>query len=321
MKKLLLIVSVVCFCLSAACGWFLGNPITGITYTVIYGALALLCAFLLKRHQNVRWWVVILAAFIAAAILGGSLGLVMAHHAFKDLGPADVVTEETIQSESEDTEMEDISEEDSEETEKQTQIEVVERVVEKEVPVEKVVEKVVEKEVPVEKVVEKVVEKEVPVEKIVEVEKVVEKEVPVEKVVEVEKIVEVPAKPVQTPTTTPTSPVTTPQYGNSGYTGDPTVPNYGYGNGYYNGYGDPTGGYNNNNSAVVITGDKTVIMGESVKYTISGVSSISKSKLDLPDNVYIEKISGNKVYLVFEHAGWYEIGYGNAVISVSVEAE
>ncbi|MDE6606085.1 MAG: hypothetical protein K2K85_08735, partial [Clostridia bacterium] len=64
------------------------------------------------------------------------------------------------------------------------QPQVVEKVIEKEVPVEKIVEKVVE--VPVE--VEKIVEKEVPV----EVEKIVEKEVPVEKIVEVpvEKVVE-----------------------------------------------------------------------------------------------------------------------------------
>ena len=72
----------------------------------------------------------------------------------------------------------------------------VEKIVVKEVPVEKVVEKVVEKrvEVPSEKLVEKVVEKrvEVPVEKIVE--KVVVKEVPVEKIVE--KIVEVPVEKI-----------------------------------------------------------------------------------------------------------------------------
>ena len=76
---------------------------------------------------------------------------------------------------------------------------VVEKVIEKEVPIEKIVEKVVE--VPVE--VEKIVEKEVKVEVPVEVEKIVEKEVvkevPVEKVVEkvVEKQVKVtaPAKP------------------------------------------------------------------------------------------------------------------------------
>ena len=61
-------------------------------------------------------------------------------------------------------------------------------------PVEKVVEKIVEKEVPVE--VEKIVEKEVRVEVPVEVEKIVEKEVrvevPVEKIIEKEVRVEVP---------------------------------------------------------------------------------------------------------------------------------
>ncbi|MDE6474952.1 MAG: hypothetical protein K2L70_07630, partial [Clostridia bacterium] len=73
---------------------------------------------------------------------------------------------------------------------------VVEKVIEKEVPVEKIVEKVVEVPVEVEKIVEvpveveKVVEKEVKVEVPVEVEKIVEKEVKVEVPVEVEKIVE-----------------------------------------------------------------------------------------------------------------------------------
>ncbi|MDE6870109.1 MAG: hypothetical protein K2J75_05215, partial [Clostridia bacterium] len=68
------------------------------------------------------------------------------------------------------------------------QPQVVEKVIEKEVPVEKIVEKVVE--VPVE--VEKIVEKEVPVEVEKIVEKEVVKEVPVEKIVEVpvEKVVE-----------------------------------------------------------------------------------------------------------------------------------
>ena len=92
----------------------------------------------------------------------------------------------------------------------------VEKIVEKEVPVEKIVEKIVEKEVPVEvikevrvevpveKIVEKIVEKEVPVEVIKEVrvevpvekvvEKIVEKEVPVEVIKEVR--VEVPVEKV-----------------------------------------------------------------------------------------------------------------------------
>ncbi|MDE5616345.1 MAG: hypothetical protein K2I78_00990, partial [Clostridia bacterium] len=81
---------------------------------------------------------------------------------------------------------------------KNTEKEIVEKIVE--VPVEKVVEKEVRVEVPVE--VEKIVEKEVPVEKIVEVpvevEKIVEKEVvkevPVEVEKVVEKIVEIPAE-------------------------------------------------------------------------------------------------------------------------------
>ncbi len=70
------------------------------------------------------------------------------------------------------------------------QSQVVEKVIEKEVPIEKIVEKVVE--VPIE--VEKVVEKEVKVEVPVEVEKIVEKEVVKE--VPVEKIVEVPVEKV-----------------------------------------------------------------------------------------------------------------------------
>ncbi len=73
---------------------------------------------------------------------------------------------------------------------KEVPVEVVkERIIEKPVEVEKIVqvEKIVTKEVPVDRIVEKEVIKEVPVEKIVEVEKPVE----VEKIVEVEKPVEV----------------------------------------------------------------------------------------------------------------------------------
>ncbi|MDE7070545.1 MAG: hypothetical protein K2O86_01050, partial [Clostridia bacterium] len=73
--------------------------------------------------------------------------------------------------------------------EKDNAPQVVEKVIEKEVPVEKIVEKVVEVPVEVEKVVEKEVVKEVPV----EVEKIVEKEVVKE--VKVEVPVKAPAKP------------------------------------------------------------------------------------------------------------------------------
>lgn len=79
---------------------------------------------------------------------------------------------------------------------KKDKVEVVEKIIEKEIPVEKIVEVI--KEIPVDRIVEKIVEKEIPVEKIVEkevpVEKIVEviKEVPVEKIVEV--IKEVPVE-------------------------------------------------------------------------------------------------------------------------------
>ena len=78
----------------------------------------------------------------------------------------------------------------------------VEKIVEKEVPVEveKIVEKEVRVEVPVPVEVEKIVEKEVLVEVPVEVEKIVEKEVrvevPVEKIVEKEVRVEVPVEKI-----------------------------------------------------------------------------------------------------------------------------
>ena len=80
----------------------------------------------------------------------------------------------------------------------------VEKIVEKEVPVEviKEVEKIVEVPVEIIREVEKIVEKEVPVEVIKEVEKIVE--VPVEVIKEVEKIVEVRVEPETTTTTTTT---------------------------------------------------------------------------------------------------------------------
>ena len=86
---------------------------------------------------------------------------------------------------------------------KKDKVEVVEKIIEKEIPVEKIVEVVKEipveiiKEIPVDRVIEKIIEKEIPVEKIIEkeipVEKIVEiiKEVPVEKIVEVVKEIHV----------------------------------------------------------------------------------------------------------------------------------
>ncbi len=73
-----------------------------------------------------------------------------------------------------------------------SQIQYVEKIVEKPVEVEKIVEKIVEKPVEVEKIVEKIVEKPVEVEKIVE--KIVEKPIEVEKIVEVPVEVEKPVE-------------------------------------------------------------------------------------------------------------------------------
>lgn len=149
--------------------------------------------------------------------------------------------------------------------------------------------------------------------KIEYVDRVVVKEVP--KIVEKEVIKEVPTqtkneKETSTPSSTPTpipTPVPSPQHNYNGYYGDPTGGSYG--NNWYN--------------SVSISGSKTVTAGDTKTYTISGVSSISKSKLDLPANVSIEKVSGNKVTLYFDEdwTGTYEIGYGSATLKISVRAE
>jgi len=156
--------------------------------------------------------------------------------------------------------------------------------------------------------------------------------------------VEKPVKSTTTSTTTSTSKTqeqgsltieTSPNTNNEKQNSTPTVtPNNGNTNLYYNPYGDPMGGYsgnnyypNNNNyygsNTVRISGEEEVIAGEEYTYTISGVTSISKSKLKVPANVSIENISGNKVTLYFEEgwSGTYSLGYGSATIKVEVYAE
>lgn len=175
----------------------------------------------------------------------------------------------------------------------------------------------------VEKVVTKVVEKkvEVPVEKKVEV----PVEVPVEVEKKVTEYVEVPVvEYVEVPATTPTT-TQTPSYN---YTGDPTGGTYGYnytGDPTSSGYGytgDPTGSYYGSSTSVKISGPKTVTQGKSYTYTITGVSSVSESRLELPANVTAEKVGSNKFKLYFEegYTGSYHIGYGSASISIKVGA-
>lgn len=184
-----------------------------------------------------------------------------------------------------------------------------------------------------EKVVTKTVEKrvEVPVEKRVEVPVEKKVEVPVEVEKKVTEYVEVPViEYVEVPSTTPSTPAPTqkPSYnytgdptggnynGGYGYTGDPTGGRYGYG---YT--GDPTGGYNNS-SSLKISGPTTVTQGNSYTYTITGASSVSESRLNLPANVSAEKVGTNKFKLYFEsgYTGSYSIGYGSASINIKVKA-
>lgn len=171
----------------------------------------------------------------------------------------------------------------------------------------------------VEKVVTKVVEKkvEVPVEKKVEVPVEVEKKVTEYVEVPVVEYVEVPATiptTTQTPSYNYTGDPTGGTYGYN-YTGDPTSSGYGY-------IGDPTGSYYGNSNSIKISGPKTVTQGKSYTYTITGVSSVSESRLELPANVTAEKVGSNKFKIYFEegYTGSYHIGYGSASISVKVGA-
>lgn len=326
MKKLSLVIATIWFAVAVVVSWW-GTLLSAILLTLIGGACISLSVLLIKKSRSTRWPGIVIILILALILMFISILCIQpraSSNANEELAIVNTVPEtvEDINGEVEEEttkELEEIAEEVEEESDDEEVEEVEEvttNVVEK--PVEKVVtkyvevpvEKIVEKEIPVEKVVEKVIE--------VPVEKVVEKEVVVEKIVEKE-------VPVSAPSSTPN---TTPNYG---YFSDPTVPNYGQPNGYYGypnnnyGYGDPTMnygyGYNNYYGNISISGKKTVTMGESIPYTISGVSTISKNKLDLPNNVYVDKIQGNRVYLIFEEVGSYEIGYQNVSKTVEVEAD
>lgn len=352
MKKSTLIFSVALLAVAIIMYWICGVG-TGILMTLVCGALIALHVFLINK--NPRWWIIILALIVSISLVRCSFFKLMDEASMKD---AEKIVMEIQSEEDDDTpektdnyEEKDTSDVVSEDDENSDVVEETEECPEDETqepeinPEPVVVEKVVEKEVKVPVVVEKVVEKKV--------------EVPVEK--EVIKYVEKPSKETNAQTTKPTtsttstttqtnSPVTTPtnnynynpayygdptssSYGHGsnygyGYTTDPTLNNYGYGYGYSSGYGytgDPTAsGYNNNyySSSIKITGDTTVVAGDTATYTITGVSSITRSKLDLPDNVSIESINGNRVKLYFEE-GWtgtYSIGYESAELKIKVKA-
>ena len=306
MRKFLLILSAICFFAAIVVYWFSGVW-AGVIATVLIGALIALDIYLIKN--NARWWITLVIFFVSFMIMTSSFSNLFARNIAEKV-ECSSKTESTVEEKEDEVLLEEESIEEPEDVE---EISYEEDIV---VPASKPVSepKVVTKTEYVEKVVEKRVE--VPVEKEVIKEVVVEKEVPVVEYVEVEKKPEV-STPVQTPTPTPNY-----NY-NSQYYGDPTG-NSNYGYGYNNGYyGDPTGNYYGNNSSVNIKGKTTVTAGNSYTYTISGVSSISKSKLDVPSNVNIERVSGNKVTLYFEEdwTGSYSIGYGSAAIKIKVTAD
>lgn len=321
MKKILLFASITVLVISVVFAW-LSSVWTGVIATVLLGALIAFDVFLLRN--NPRLWISIIMWIISIFILGWfSFNLALPKETKLDITTEEITEEEftDIIEEAEEPEKMEIEEEVSNEDD-ETDEETVTQGDEIEKKSEVIIKEVV-KEVPVEKVVVKKVPQEVPVEKEVvkEVVKEVIKEVPKIEYIEVEKEPEPTPQPSTTtpaPTVQPYSPTTVYGYGY----GDPTMGGYGYGYGNQYGYGDPTGGYNGyySTSSIRISGPEKVYAGEEETYTISGVSSISKNKLDLPANVSVEKISGNKVTLSFEEewTGSYSICYGNASIDVKV---
>jgi len=305
MRKVLLVLSMVCFLVAIVAYWFWG-VVAGVIATLLLGALISVDVYLLRN--NARWWIAIVMLLISFSIMTSALpGFFMHNYSEnKDVEICETADEDSAKLDEEvEEEIKDSDEDDDK------AVTVSDGAKDESKVVTKTVEKVVEKPVTVEKVIEKVVEVPVEVEKVVEKEVIEYVEVPVVEYVEKETT----SQPAATPTPTP-------NYNYYSY-GDPTMYNN-YGSGYNYGYGytgDPTGGYNYQN-AVSISGKTNVTAGNSYTYTISGVSSISKSKLDLPANVSVESINGNRVTLYFEDewTGSYSIGYGSAVINVKVTA-
>lgn len=312
MRKVLLILSMVCFLVAIVAYWFCG-VVAGIIATLLIGALIAVDVYLFRN--NARWWSAIAMFLIAFSVMTSSIpGFFMHNYSEnEDVEICETAEEDGAKIDEESEEAETVEDEKKQSSEEADEVVVTvsDEAESEPTVVTKTVEKVVEKPVTVEKVVEKVVEVPVEVEKVVEKEVIEYVEVPVVEYVEKETT----SQPVSTPTPTP-------NYNYYSY-GDPTMYNN-YGNGYSYGYGytgDPTGGYNYQQT-MSISGKTNVTSGNSYTYTISGVSSISKSKLDLPANVSVESISGNRVTLYFED-GWtgsYSIGYGSAVINVKVTA-
>jgi len=311
MKKFLFVASMIFLLVAIVVYWFVGVW-NGLAATVLLGLVIFTTNYL--RKNNGRWWIALLIFIFSFSVLAGSFSAVTVRHMNRKI---DIVIEEN---EIEENEIEeDLEEEEEVLVEYESETDVEEEKVSEEPTMEdnetltlnkntsdtpKIITKTeyIEKEVPI----EKIVVKEVPVEKEVVKEVIVEKEVPVEKVVIKEIPVEKTPEVASTIAPVPPQPTVSQYKYNNAYYGDPTVMNNSYGYGY--------------NSSISISGKKEVVAGREYTYTISGAVSITKSKLKLPSNVSIEKISGNKVTLYFDE-GWtgtYSIGYGSSSIKVEV---
>ena len=295
MKTLLLALSLIGFCVSMIFSWITGGVWYGLLVTVISIVCICLSMYSIKNRARVKWWIVIVLLIFSLFMLKHSV-ISMVCKEFEPIFDK-YGTEVKVDSEPEATNDECDGVDEGVATVNEVKLKQENnqpKDTSKKTIVTKVVEKVVEK--PVEKVVTEYVE------------------VPVVEYVEVQTPETNTNEQVSSPT------ISTPMNPQYGYTGDPTMMNYGYNNGINYG-GDPTINNNYLYQSIEISGDKYVIMGESIPYTITGVSSISESRLNLPNGVSVDKIRGNKVYLTFDEVGWYSIGYGNATINVAVEAE
>lgn len=311
MKKILLGMSIVGFIAAIIISWICSFW-TGFIMTAVLGALIAFTAYLLKN--TARLWISIVMFILSIIILffiSARLGYRAADYLEPKTEFTDIYEEKTeLEDEEAKCTEEPIIEEQCTEKQEESIGKQIEIIPEKE---KNTVVKEVVKEVPV----ERVIVKEVPKVQYVEVEKKSETKEQVITATPAPKPTPAPTpKPTPAPTPKPT-PTPTPVYNNVNYGGPTTVYGYGYG------YGTPTGGYNNYNptsTSIKIKGATEVVAGDTETYTISGVNSISKSKLDISGNVDY-KISGNKITLYFDEdftSGYCLIKYGSEKLKVDI---
>lgn len=324
MKRILLVMSLIFLAIACVGFWTIGSLGIGGMMTCVFALVGLLIVYLLKDYKNARWFVIIFLFILSLLFCIKGIGEIKLKvtklndkemsSGYELVGP--VMNDKVCEDEEQEENFEEENNNDEDEKNENTSSDVAV----KNVPQVNTVTQIIEKRV------------EVPVEKTVEVEKKVVEyvEVPVVEYIEVplesngalneykpddkadDNEPETETSNQETYTANPTIPNNYYEI----YTGDPTSSNGGQG--MYT--GDPTGGYYGSSSSIKISGPKTVTQGKSYTYTITGVSSVSESKLKLPANVTAKKVGNNKFKLYFEedYTGNYHIGYGSASISVKV---